>query len=265
MTKHTKDYVVLIHQNIRCLAGKTDELNCSTVSKNINPRLTCLSEHHMSDLKLSYSNIQNYVLGTMYSHTTHKGGGVCIYIRSYVKFIAINLEEYCDEKNIEIFALKIMVAKTNILVLCIYKSPCGNFEYFISRLVKALKSLYKPKTEFIKCDFNLNLLKETARKTQLVLLFKSYNIFHTVQFPTRITEKNISAIDDIFIDNVRRNSSKVISISNGLPDQDAQCLILKNINNLQKQKMQRNTIWIVNKESIAQFQNKLFNEKYVSI
>jgi hypothetical protein len=123
MTKHTKESLVLIHQNIRGLAGKTDELNCSIVSKNMNPHLIRISEHHMSDLKLSYSNLQNYVLGTMYSRTTHQGGGVCIYIRSDIKFIAINLEQFCDEKNLEICALKITTAKTNILVICIYRSP----------------------------------------------------------------------------------------------------------------------------------------------
>jgi hypothetical protein len=88
MTKHSKDSLVLIHQNIRGLAGKIGELNCSMVSKNINPHLICLSEHHMSDLKLSCSNFQNYILGTMYSHMTHQGG-VCIYIRSDIKFIQL--------------------------------------------------------------------------------------------------------------------------------------------------------------------------------
>jgi hypothetical protein len=107
----------------------------------------------------------------------------------------------------------------------------------------------------------VNFLKETACKTQLLLLLQSYNIFHTVQFPTRINEKNISATDNIFIDNVRRNSYDVVSISNGLSDHDAQCLILKNINNLQKQKVQVTTMRIVNKESIAQFQNTYISQK----
>jgi hypothetical protein len=53
-----------------------------------------------------------------------------------------------------------------------------------------------------------------------------------------------------------------LPISNRLSGHYAQCLILKNIYNLQKQKVQEITARIVNKESVAQFQNKLHNEKW---
>jgi hypothetical protein len=39
----------------------------------------------------------------------------------------------------------------------------------------------------------------------------------------------------------------------------------KNIGNLEKKKVQRNTIRLVNKDSIAQFLNKLSNEKWENI
>jgi hypothetical protein len=47
------------------------------VTRNISPHLICLSEHYMTDLKLSYCNLPNYVLGTSYARTTNQGGGVC--------------------------------------------------------------------------------------------------------------------------------------------------------------------------------------------
>jgi hypothetical protein len=37
---YTKDSLILIHQNIRGLGGKIDELMCSIVSDNINPHRT---------------------------------------------------------------------------------------------------------------------------------------------------------------------------------------------------------------------------------
>jgi hypothetical protein len=74
----------------------------------------------MTDVKLS-CNLLNYILGTSYAHTTHQGGGVCI--KPAIKFISIDLAQFCDEKNIEICVLKIKIAKHNILVLCIYRSP----------------------------------------------------------------------------------------------------------------------------------------------
>jgi predicted metal-dependent RNase len=124
--KHTKDNLVLLHQNIRGLAGKMDEFNCVIACKHINPHLICLSEHHMSDLKLLYSHFPKYIMGSSCAHMTHQGGGVCIYITSDIKFTVIKLTQFCDEKNIEICALKLTV------VLCI-GCLVVNFEYFINK------------------------------------------------------------------------------------------------------------------------------------
>ena len=74
-----------------------------------------------------------------------------------------------------------------------------------------------------------------------------------------------SALDNTFIDKARINSYEVISISNGLSDHDAQCLVLKDINFLEKRKVQGITRRIVNEDSIAQFLNKLSNEKWENI
>jgi hypothetical protein len=94
---------------------------------------------------------------------------------------------------------------------------------------------------------------------------QSYNTFHTVQFPTRITETISSAIDNIFIDNARINSYDVISISNGLSNHEAHCLVLKNSFNLEKQTVLGITTRLVNKNSIAQFLNKLTNENWENL
>ena len=55
-SNYTEDSLILIHQTIRGLGGKIDELKCSAESNNINPHLISLTEHHMSDQKLSCSS-----------------------------------------------------------------------------------------------------------------------------------------------------------------------------------------------------------------
>jgi hypothetical protein len=74
-----------------------------------------------------------------------------------------------------------------------------------------------------------------------------------------------SAIDNICIDNTRVNSYDVISISYGLSDHDAHCIVLKNISNLQKHIVQGSIMRIINKDSTAQFQNKLYNETWETV
>jgi hypothetical protein len=98
----------------------------------------------------------------------------------FIKFVAIDQAQFCDVKNLEICALKIMIVKQNLLVLCVYRSPSGNFDYFINELENVLKLLHRIETEFIICDdFNVNFLNETERKTKLLLLLQSFNVFNT--------------------------------------------------------------------------------------
>jgi hypothetical protein len=120
-----------------------------------------------------------------------------------MNFTSVAVSQFCEEMNIEMCATKITICKTNIIVLCTYKSPNGNFNHFVNTL---LKSLYKFKTEFIIFgDFNVNFLEDSKCKMQIALLMQSYNIFNTVEFPTRISKNTGTAIDNIFIDNERIN------------------------------------------------------------
>jgi exonuclease III len=119
-----------------------------------------------------------------YARSKHQGGGVCIYIRADLEYTPVHLTQFYEKKNFETCAIKILSGKIKIFVLCTYRSPSGNFEYFIKMLDKVLKFLHKPKTEFLICgDFNVNFLEENGCKRQLVLLLQSYNTFHTVPIP----------------------------------------------------------------------------------
>jgi hypothetical protein len=97
-----KNSLITFHQNIRGLMNKIDELNCSMMTRHINPHLLCLSEHYMTNSKLTHCNLQNFILGTSYARTNYQGGGVCIYIKPDIKLTATDLTQYCDDKNLEI-------------------------------------------------------------------------------------------------------------------------------------------------------------------
>jgi exonuclease III len=93
-------------------------------------------------------------------------------------------------------------------------------------LDSTLKSLHKSKTEFVICgDINVNYITDNNWKEQLSLLLSTYNLVHTVDFPTRINRNLGTAIDNIFIGNSRLNSFKIASIVNGLSDHDAHTYI----------------------------------------
>jgi endonuclease/exonuclease/phosphatase family metal-dependent hydrolase len=87
-----------------------------------------------------------------------------------------------------------------------------------------LMSLYQPKMEFIICgDINIDFLSDSTKKRQFSHLLDSYNISHLVNFPTRFQHNHISAIDNIFVNNVRTQQCNILPTHNGLSDHEEAC------------------------------------------
>ena len=167
--------------------------------------------------------------------------------------------------DIEACAITIHSAQSKICILSIYRAPSGNFSHFIKTLNDILQFLYKPNIEFFICgDFNINYLKDTLRKNQLNSLLTTYNLFSTVDFPTRIQKKSSTAIDNIFIDISKKEEYRIYSVINGLSDRDAQLITIYNI----VPYLQENNILTIrkfNENSLNEFKNKLSLETWEDI
>ena len=88
-----------------------------------------------------------------------------------VQFNTINLDQYNKEKDFEICALKLHILSGSFTVICIYKSPTGNF---LSKLESILNTIYNKSTDLILCgDFNINYLNDNSRKHLLDSLLDS--------------------------------------------------------------------------------------------
>jgi hypothetical protein len=128
---------------------------------------------------------------------------------------------------LEICAAQIVTTDKGMIVICVYRSPSGGFDYFLRLLDMALLSLNNPSMEILICgDFNVHFLSNCNRKQNLSLLLGAYNMIHTVDFPTRIQNGHSSAIDNIFVDKSRMQSCKIFPLSNALSDHKVQCIIL---------------------------------------
>jgi hypothetical protein len=89
-----------------------------------------------------------------------------------------DLSQYGIEKVIKVCAVQIKIGNHLIILLCIYRSPCGNFGEFVVQLDLILKYLQKPKLEFIMCgDFNVNFFIDSSSAQQLTLLCNLINCF----------------------------------------------------------------------------------------
>ena len=79
--------------------------------------------------------MDDYILGAEFSRRSfHKGGGVFIFLQKYFPFSVINIEKFCKDKELEACALIFDVLHFKVCIITIYRSPNGNFQYFIKVL-----------------------------------------------------------------------------------------------------------------------------------
>jgi hypothetical protein len=219
--------LILVHQNIGGLISKTNEIIVSQNVDKISPQVLCFSEHCMSENILSLVSIDNYVLGLCFSRCSYQKGGVCIFVCNDLCFSHVDLSNYCVEKILEICAVKIESNSLGVVIVCLYRSPAGDFYKCLNLLERVLLFLYRQFIEFLICgDFNVHYLLNNNRKQLLSVLFHTFNMIHTLNFFTRWQNNHASAIDNFFIDESRLSSCITLPLCNALSDHDAQYFIL---------------------------------------
>jgi hypothetical protein len=142
-----KNLFKVFHQNIRGLKYKTDEIS-NSLSPDY-PHIMCLTEHHLKEYEIDNLPIDHYKLGSKFCRQEFKNGGVCIFIPNDLQFTAVSLDNYSNEKDIEVCAVKVNIPPKQLIILAIYRSPSGNFTTFLKYLKKILNTWCKNKTDFI--------------------------------------------------------------------------------------------------------------------
>jgi hypothetical protein len=135
----------------------------------------------------------------------------------------------------------------------------------IHSYLAAILELFKHSINLIICgDFNINYLVNTNTKLQLDSLLLSYDLYNTVDFPTRISNYSSTAIDNIFIDKFKNVNFTIKPLPNGLSDHDAQILILHDIK-IQNLETYHYTKKLINDFTISEFQLNLSCESWDEI
>jgi hypothetical protein len=81
-----------------------------------------------------------------------------------------------------------------------YRSPTGDFQYFLNILEKILSRIYNNFNDIILHeDFNVNYHINSTFKQSLDSLIISYGLSGIVTFPTRIQKESHTIVDNIFI------------------------------------------------------------------
>ena len=84
-----------------------------------------------------------------------------------------------------------------------------------------MQTLRTPKLTLVICsDINVNCPSYNDKRNQLDALLNFYNLFSTIDCPTRNHNDSISAID-----NIRLNNYQLFPLINGLSGRDLQIII----------------------------------------
>jgi exonuclease III len=151
------------HQNIRGLRHKLDELLIS-LSPNL-PHVICITEHHLTNAELDGVFAPQYALGGNFCRKLYRCGGVCIFAQDNIAFSKINCDKLNKEKDLEMCAVKVHLVTKNMVIISIYRSPVGDFKFFLSNLEILLNSIYSNTIDIIICgDLNINYIQENHKK-----------------------------------------------------------------------------------------------------
>jgi hypothetical protein len=119
--------IQVYHRKIRGSKNKINEFTSLLFPEY--PLILCLTEHDFRDNEIDMISLEHYKLATKFCRQKLKNGGVSIFVHESINFIGIDLQHRCKEQDTEICAIKMNLNKLNIIIIAIYRSPTGDFNY----------------------------------------------------------------------------------------------------------------------------------------
>jgi exonuclease III len=112
---HHKKSLKILHQNIKGLRNKYNELFCHLLQDR--PHVLCLSEHHLNEAELQLMHFTDYSLGAKYCKHIFLKGSVCIVVAKNLKYKSIDIDEYNMDKDIETCAIQLDSSYNNVCMI----------------------------------------------------------------------------------------------------------------------------------------------------
>jgi hypothetical protein len=125
------------------LRGKLSQLSDILYSEL--PHIICITEHHLKYFEMDVMTIEYYKLSTKFCRHQYKNGAVCIFVHESIDFDSVSNHHICKEKDLEICAGKLNLSKIKIVIVTIYRSLTGNYNYFLRKIDSLLNLLYAKK------------------------------------------------------------------------------------------------------------------------
>jgi len=232
----------------------------ATEHSNIN--ILCFTEHWLSEVQLKVLNIEGFRLVSSFSRSHSASGGSCIFIRNTIETKDVNyLRDLGKENVFEISAIELPDNST--IIACIYRSPDSDFYTFLYTLEWLIFKVSSKGKRLVLCgDLNVNFLQHNNKLVDLQNLLVMNNLTNIVKSPTRISDRSVSLIDVMIVDNTD-NEMFTVNQDLGYSDHLAQLLYMKS-KNLLKGPITKHKRHFTDK-NIEEFQYLLHKENWEEV
>lgn len=185
--------------NAQSLNVETIDYVVSEYFNDVSVNFLCITETWTRETLAQEIVFPGFTFVGDYSRTRGIHGGVAVWCRQSLNVTAVDVKDFCLEKDIELVGLTWNTDDGNRLcVFVCYRSPNGDFEHFISRLEALLEVYFHPKFPiFLMGDFN----EHCMTKSQLGVFYevlRSFSLVPKVHEPTRVTHSSSTIIDQMF-------------------------------------------------------------------
>ena len=216
----------VMHLNLRSLKNKILEVNV-LLSETL-PSIFCATKHWAKEDELERMALGGYNLVAKSCRTDQRGGGTAIYATKGLEISAVTRLPPQTEKQIEYCCCKLVMNKKLFIIICIYRSPSGDIECFIEKLIEILDQLCTSSKYIIVCgDFNINFSVNSNVSNNIKQLFSSYSLNSHVTGITRPNSQTFGTqIDNIF-SNITENLINCAILESKISEHFSQILDIK--------------------------------------
>lgn len=168
------------------------------VKENEDIGIMCITEHWKSEDQLLNYALPNFKLMAKFCRNEGEHGGVAMYVRNDIQ--AKERKEICKiskKGKFECAGVEYNLKEATFVCITIYSN--GDTELLKEKLSPIMDGLTRDHIDIIVTgDFNVNMMGNNSRKSELLNFFSTYNIKQTIFEPTRTTETSSTCIDGIY-------------------------------------------------------------------
>ncbi|PSN29834.1 hypothetical protein C0J52_27940 [Blattella germanica] len=134
----------------------------------------CVTEHWYNSVSYSFGELHGYNFAAIFCRKIFLHGGAGIYLKTNMKYQTIALDHFCQEEHFE--ACEFILTDYKLILISIYRSPCGDANIFLSSLENLLIYLDSYNLSIVlNGDVNLDVNVKSTITTEFCNILRSSN------------------------------------------------------------------------------------------